>query len=40
MPFMNYADFKGILMPESNKKNPNETYTKKLSKTCCVQFWL
>ena len=22
------------------KKNPDETYTKKLSKTCWVQFWL
>ena len=34
-PFMIYADFESILVPEDNvKQNPNESYTNKYQKTC------
>ena len=36
-PFMIYADFEGILVPEDNgKQNSNESYTNKYSKACCL----
>ena len=36
-PFMIYADFEGILVPEDNgKQNSNESYTNKHSKACCL----
>ena len=36
-PFMIYADFESILVPEDNRKqNPNESYTNKYKKTCCL----
>ena len=32
-PFMTYADFESILVPEDNgKQNPNESYTNKYQK--------
>ena len=37
-PCMIYADFESILVPEDNgKQNPDESYTKQISKTCCLQ---
>ena len=36
-----YADFESILLPEeSGKQNPNEPYTNKYKKICCLQLWL
>ena len=38
-PFMIYADFESILAPEDNgKQDPEEPYTKKISKTYCFQL--
>ena len=35
---MIYADFENILVPEDNgKKNPEEFYTNKYQKHCCLQ---
>ena len=34
---MFYGDFESTLVPEDNgKQNPEEPYTKKISKTCCL----
>ena len=34
---MTYADFESILVVEDNgKQSPNEPYTKKSKKTCCL----
>ena len=36
-PFMIYANFESILVPEDNGKlNPNEFCTNKYQKTCCL----
>ena len=36
-----YTDFESILLPEDNgKQNPNESYTNKYKKRCCLQLWL
>ena len=36
-PVMIYADFESILVPEDNgRQNPNESYTNKYKKTCCL----
>ena len=40
-PFMIYADFESILVPEDNvKQNPNQSYTSKYQKhvTCCYGY--
>ena len=37
LPFMTYADFESILVPEGNgKQNPDEFYTNKNQKICCL----
>ena len=36
-PVMIYANFESILVPEDNgKQNPNESYTNKYKKKCCL----
>ena len=36
-----YADFESILLPDDNgKQNPNDPYTNKCKKICCLQLWL
>ena len=38
---MIYADFESSLVSEDNEKqNPEESYTNKYQKTCCLQLWL
>ena len=40
-PFMIYADFESILVPEDNgKQNTKESYASKYQKTYCLQLWL
>ena len=40
-PFMIYADFESILVPEDNgKQNTKESYTNKYHKRYCLQLWL
>ena len=41
-PFIIYADFESILVPEDNEnQNKGETYTNKYqTKTCCFMLWL
>ena len=42
-PFMIYADFESILVPEDNgTQNPNGSYTKKYhnEQICCLKLWL
>ena len=42
-PFMIYADFESILVPEDNgTQNPNGSYTKKYhnKQICCLKLWL
>ena len=41
LPFMIYADFESILVPKNDENQyPEESYTKKILKTNCLQSWL
>ena len=40
-PYVTYEHFESILVPEENgKQNTGESYTNKISETCCLQLWL
>ena len=36
-----YTEFESILLPEDNgKQSPNELYTNKNKRICCLELWL